>query len=189
MDISAAVVTAKKAIDGVKQVAGTTLARMTAAARDEPTIFDRLKRDHDDFRKLMKQLAATTSRGVKQRRRLFDMLRRTVTAHARAEEAVLYAALKDVKATRPEVFEGHEEHHLADLIFAEMARLSPGDERWTAKAAVLRESLRHHIDEEERELFVAGRKVLPPDTAVALGRAFAADKARRLAKTARSRGG
>lgn len=186
MDISSVVSSAKKVLGDAKSAAGATLASITDAATSTlagstPTIFDRLEADHATFRDLMKKLAATTARGAKVRADLFGRLRAAVIAHARAEEAVLYEALKRTKKTRPEVLEGVEEHHLTDIGFAEMAKLAPTDERWTAKLAVLSEGLRHHIDEEERELFRDARKTLSPRQMVELGDRFAAEKARQLA--------
>lgn len=192
MDMSSVVSSAKKVLGDAKTAAGATIASITNAATatmagSPPTIFDRLEADHATFRELMKKLAATTTRGAKVRADLFERLRSTVIAHARAEEAVLYDALKQTRKTRPEVLEGVEEHHLSDITFAEMAKLAPTDERWTAKLAVLSEGLRHHIDEEERELFKDARKKLGTRRMIELGEQFAVEKARQLAKLSAKR--
>lgn len=64
-----------------------------------------------------------------------------------------------------DVLESYEEHHVADVLVAELAGMKPEDERFTAKATVLIENVRHHMEEEERDWFPKvreglGRKVL-----------------------------
>jgi hemerythrin-like domain-containing protein len=189
MDISDVVAGAKKIISGAKEAAGAPLTKVagTAAAvtvPPHPTIFDLLEDDHEEFRQLMKKIATTTTRGVKLRAALFNQLKLVVTAHARAEEAVLYETMKAKQPTRGEVLEGFEEHHVTDMIFAELAKTAPSDERWTAKMSVLCEGLRHHIDEEERELFADSRKKMSKQQMQKLGEEFAKEKARQLAKLA-----
>jgi hemerythrin superfamily protein len=186
MDIATVVAGAKKVIGTAKDAAEATFAKASAKASGlgtaTPTIFTRLEADHDEIRELLKALAATSTRAAKQRARLFGQLKLLVTAHARAEEAVLYEALKRKKPTRAEALEGYEEHHLADILFLEMSRAAPTDDRWTAKSTVLKENLEHHLGEEERELFNDARKLLSQRQAEQLGEKFAAEKARLLAK-------
>ena len=52
-----------------------------------------------------------------------------------------------------DVLESYEEHHVADVLCAELAALSPDSERFHAKTMVLIESVTHHMDEEEQEWF------------------------------------
>jgi hypothetical protein len=186
MDIAAVVAGAKKAMGSVKDAAGATIAKageVYAApfGSDTPTIFARLEADHNEIRELLKTLCATTTRAGKRRAQLFDRLKRLVTAHARAEEAVLYDVLKIKRPTRAETLEGYVEHHMADILLLEMSRTPPTDDQWTAKLSVLRENLEHHLGEEERGLFRDGRKALSESQAETLGTAFVTAKARRLA--------
>jgi len=120
---------------------------------------------------------------------VFLRLKTALTAHARAEEACFYEILKTKGATREDAFEGYEEHHLVDILFQEMSRLEPDDPRWSAKFAVLHESLEHHIAEEEGKLFLDAESVLSRKHLVELGGRFETDKRRRLANAARRRRG
>ncbi len=52
-----------------------------------------------------------------------------------------------------DVLESYEEHHVADVLCAELAALSPDDDRFHAKTMVLIESVTHHMDEEEQDWF------------------------------------
>ena len=51
------------------------------------------------------------------------------------------------------VLEGFQEHHVADIIVKELHQVAKDNEQWGAKFKVLKESLEHHIQEEEGEIF------------------------------------
>jgi hemerythrin-like domain-containing protein len=57
------------------------------------------------------------------------------------------------------VLEGYQEHHVADVIVLELHTLAKDDEKWGAKFKVLKESLEHHIQEEEGEMFPTARGI------------------------------
>ena len=74
------------------------------------------------------------------------------------------------------VLEALEEHHVAKWVLSELDRLTPEDERFTAKFTVLAESVRHHVKEEEGELFPKLRKSFTRNELDALGQQLAAAK-------------
>jgi hypothetical protein len=49
--------------------------------------------------------------------------------------------------------EAFEEHHVVDLVLAELPRVSPRDDRFVAKMTVLSEVVEHHVKEEESDMF------------------------------------
>jgi len=59
-----------------------------------------------------------------------------------------------------DVLESYEEHHVADLLAAEIAGMNPEDARFTAKVTVLIENVTHHIEEEEQDWFPRVRTAL-----------------------------
>jgi hemerythrin-like domain-containing protein len=85
------------------------------------------------------------------------------------EEKVLYPALEPHAEARDIVREGFQEHHVADLIARELQKLAKGDENWGAKFKVFKESLEHHIQEEEGKMFRIARAVLSRDELLNLG--------------------
>jgi len=115
----------------------------------------RLKADHDTIRELAEGMCEdpTNAKRVSD----FKQLKKLLTAHARAEEAVVYAALikkRSSKDSRDHGNEGFVEHGLVDGLLAQIAATRPGgSDLWRARAKVLSELLKHHIDEEEREVF------------------------------------
>ena len=49
------------------------------------------------------------------------------------------------------MLESYEEHHVADLLVAELAAMTPDAEHFDAKTTVLIENVSHHMDEEEQD--------------------------------------
>ncbi|HET9192492.1 MAG TPA: hemerythrin domain-containing protein [Vicinamibacterales bacterium] len=129
-----------------------------------------LEKDHRRFERLMKEGEETTARASKRRRDILGTLAVEIAAHERKEEKVLYPALKRHREARDIVLEGYQEHHVADVLLGELKNLDPTDERWGAKFKVLKESLDHHIEEEEGHMFRTARSVLGRDRLEALGR-------------------
>jgi len=136
-----------------------------------------LESDHRRFEDLLKQGEETTERAVKGRTGLLDTLTAALNVHELIEEKVLYPALKPHAETRDVVLEGFEEHHVADVIVKELHDLAKDNERWGAKFKVLQESLEHHIQEEERNMFPAARRVLSSEELQDLGTRMRAMKA------------
>ena len=135
-----------------------------------------LKDDHDAVKKLLKELDATTERAIKTRERVFAKLHSDLEVHETIEEEIFYPALRNHPKTRDIALEGYEEHHVVDTVMGEMGELPVSDETWTAKFSVMKENLEHHIEEEEREMFVQARKVFEPDELDALGARMLARK-------------
>ena len=129
-----------------------------------------LEKDHRRFERLMKEGEETTPRASTRRRDILGTLAAEIAAHERKEEKLLYPALKRHRDARDIVLEGYQEHHVADVLIAELKDLDPADERWGAKFKVLKESLDHHIEEEEGHMFRTARSVLGRDKLEELGR-------------------
>lgn len=84
--------------------------------------------------------------------------------HTAVEEEIFYPAARDGSGELQEgVAEGLEEHHVVDVLAAEIKALQPGSEAWIAKMTVLIENVEHHAEEEETEMFPQARKTLGTD--------------------------
>lgn len=149
-------------------------------------ILTELKKDHQEVKRLFRQIEMTSERSSTTRKRLFGKLRAFLLSHAKAEEAVLYARLRaaterkdDEKATDL-VMEAFEEHHVAELLLNEISRMDPSDERWKAKLSVLKENVEHHVEEEESDLFKKARRHLGEEELKAMARMFRSMQEERL---------
>jgi hypothetical protein len=136
---------------------------------DAPDAIELLETDHRRFEDLLKQGEETTERATTTRADLLATLAAELNLHELVEEKILYPALKAHPEARDIVLEGYQEHHVADLLTGELHGLPPGDERWGAKFKVLKESLEHHIGEEEGEMFRKARGIFSRDDLRALG--------------------
>ena len=128
-----------------------------------------LKQDHDAVKELLEKLDSTTERGVKTRDELFSRVQRELQIHEAIEEEIFYPRLRDNAKTKEIALEGYEEHHVVDLVMAEIEATPPEDETWGAKFTVMKENVEHHIEEEEGEMFKLARQALDSDELEELG--------------------
>lgn len=141
-------------------------------------IFDQLKADHRRIRELSKEILKVKDAGSEEALTLYRQLRETVLLHAKTEEEVFYDLLRvrsaeaDDEKLHEDVLEGYEEHHVARLLMGEIDDTPNDSEHWLAKVTVLTEVLRHHIEEEEEEMFKGARKELDRDEIRDLGTQF-----------------
>lgn len=146
------------------------------------TIYDELKKDHDQVHEMMTRIEEMSSRASTSKVKLFEEMKAALTAHLRTEEKVFYDAIKPEKSAHDIALEGYEEHHIADLLMREISRLSPSDDKWTAKFTVLKENVEHHVEEEESEIWAKAREILDEAKAQRLGESFVSEKGKLLAK-------
>jgi hypothetical protein len=145
-------------------------------------IYDELKKDHDQVKEMMTRIEGLSPRASASKVKLFQEMKAALTAHLRAEEKVFYDAMKPDKSARVSALEGFEEHHVADVLMREISRLSPSNEKWTAKFTVLKENVEHHVEEEEGEIWAKARAMFDDARGRELGQAFVAEKEKQLSK-------
>jgi hemerythrin-like domain-containing protein len=140
-----------------------------------------LKEDHAKVKKILEDLDSTTERGVKTREELFTKVKRELEVHESIEEEIFYPALKEHPKARDIVLEGYEEHHVVDMVMAEIVDLPYDDETWGAKCTVMKENVEHHIEEEEGDMFKQARQVFSNEELEDLGVRMQARKEQLLA--------
>jgi len=154
-----------------KAVAATAVAAITKRIpwmKDENDPLVLLETDHRRFEQLLKDGEDTTERAIKGRGEVLDALTSGLNVHEAIEEQILYPALRPHAEAHAVVLEGIEEHHVADIIIKELHQVRKDNEKWGAKFKVLKESVEHHIQEEERKMFPVARGVLPREELLAL---------------------
>lgn len=136
-----------------------------------------LKQDHHDVEALFKRFERAGDGARKQKRKLVDEIIVELSRHASIEEQVLYPWAREyIEAADDEVLEALEEHHVVKWLLGELEDLSPADERFDAKVTVMMENVRHHVKEEERDLFSDLRDVATRTELLELGDALRAAK-------------
>jgi len=133
--------------------------------------------DHREVEALFARFEKSGKGALKQRRQLVERISVALSRHAAIEEDVFYPAARgEAPATNDDVLEALEEHHLVKVTLAELHAMDAGDERYAAKVTVLMENVRHHVEEEEKELFPRLRRELGAARLQELGRQLAEAK-------------
>lgn len=149
-----------------------------------------LTRDHQEVDRLFKQFEKLTDRAQKSKQKLVTKMIRELAIHAAIEEMLFYPAVRTAAlkaSTRAGekaadgILEALEEHHIVKWTLAELEKMKPEDERYDAKVTVLIESVRHHVEEEQGELFPQARKLLGAELLEELGTRM--EKAKKIAPT------
>jgi hemerythrin superfamily protein len=112
--------------------------------------------DHNRVRGLIARYKEAD--GTPDKSQLAARIMEELQIHMAAEEKVFYQSVKDrSEEIGEDVDEGYEEHHVAKMLIGELRSIASGSDTWLAKMTVLIESVEHHVDEEEEELFPSVR--------------------------------
>ena len=149
-----------------------------------------LQRDHEEVERLFRQYEKLTERAQKSKQKIVMKIIRELAVHAAVEEMLFYpavrtaamkATVRTLKEAADTVLESLEEHHVVKWTLSELEKMKPEDERYDAKVQVLMESVRHHVEEEQEELFPKARRLLGEDVLFQLGEQI--EKAKKFAPT------
>jgi len=141
-----------------------------------------LKNDHKTVNELFKRFEKAGDNAHKTKTKLVEKIIQALSVHAAIEEMAFYPFVKGVnESLTADVLESLEEHHVAKWLLSELDGMSSTDERFDAKVTVLIENVRHHVEEEEKEMFPAVRKALSRSDLDDLGAVLA--RAKKVAPT------
>jgi hemerythrin-like domain-containing protein len=88
------------------------------------------------------------------------------------EEKFFYPVLEEKEELRDLISEAYKEHNEAKALISEMEDMDERDENWTAKLRELKQSVDHHIEEEESKVFERARNALSQEEAEEIARQF-----------------
>jgi hemerythrin superfamily protein len=129
-----------------------------------------LRADHRSVEKLFKQFEKTTSRARVERQKVVASIIAELSVHAAIEEQLFYPTVREfVPDETGMVLESLEEHHIVKWVLSELEDRDVDDERFVPKVTVLIELVRHHVREEEGDLFPAVRATVKRRQLVDLG--------------------
>ena len=134
-------------------------------------IYELIKQDHDKVKGLLNDLLLVSEKDDL-RSRLIDQIRDEIIPHSRAEESVFYNSLRALDVSKDIVMHGYGEHVEIETLLRTLQLKDIVDANWRKTAIKLRETLIHHIDEEEDKIFTVAKKVFTRDEAVMMGYAF-----------------
>ena len=118
-----------------------------------------LKRQHREVEGLFRQIEDAEDAGS--RRQLLDRIVEKLTLHTSIEEELFYPAVREApaKSAQDTIDEAFEEHHVVKLVMADLPKADVDDGRFSAKMTVFSELIKHHVQEEEKEMFKLARKL------------------------------
>jgi hemerythrin-like domain-containing protein len=131
-------------------------------------IFELLKRDHETVRQLLDQIEHAGA--DREREQLFARLVTEVEAHSQAEDDVFYTSIEGLADLGDKIDEARQEHDQVEALLEELDGLPAGADDWLDKVREIRAMIRHHVDEEENQIFPLARQHLGAQEAVRLGR-------------------
>ncbi|RJF99103.1 hemerythrin domain-containing protein [Noviherbaspirillum saxi] len=120
-----------------------------------------LTEDHKKVKELFDEFEKMKSKGYEDndaRQLIVETVCTALTIHAQIEEEIFYPAARDAIDDIDLLDEAEVEHASAKQLISELSAMQPGDELYDAKFTVLGEYVKHHIEEEEKELFPKVKK-------------------------------
>jgi hypothetical protein len=134
-------------------------------------IYEALKTDHVAIKNLLDELCSLRE-DDEYRFVLIEEIRNHLVPHSRAEESVFYNTLRAINADKKIVFHGFQEHFEAEALLRTLQVMDKMNLNWKATASKLRETVFHHIKEEESEIFAEAQAAFSRQEAIAMGEAF-----------------
>ncbi len=148
--------------------------RAAAQPRDAVAM---LKADHKKVSGLFEQFQK--SRASSTKKKLVTEICTELTVHTTLEEDIFYPAVKAALRDKELVPEADVEHATVKDLIAQVKDAEPGGEEYDAKIKVMSEYVKHHVKEEQNEMFPKALKTKLD--MVALGERMAERKAELLA--------
>ena len=126
-----------------------TTAPTSPAKRQDATVL--LRADH----KLVSELFAEyeKARSVTKKKQLVSQICTELSVHAQVEEEIFYPAVKLALKDKELVPEATVEHATLKDLIAQVEGIEPDGEMYDAKIKVLSEYVKHHVKEEQSEMF------------------------------------
>ncbi len=133
--------------------ASKATAKKTAAPKDATAL---LKADHQRVAGLFEEFEKAKS--DKSKMSIVAQICTELTIHAQIEEEIFYPAVKAVLKDHEMVPEATVEHAAVKDLVAEVEGKEPYGEMYDAKVTVMGEFVKHHVKEEEKQMFAKVRK-------------------------------
>jgi hemerythrin superfamily protein len=115
------------------------------------SVTDMLRKDHKKVKGLFEEFELADDAKAKQR--IVETALMELEVHAQVEEELIYPAIRAEIDDEDLMDEALEEHHVVHGLIAELKKMKPSDDRYDAKFTVLAENVKHHIKEEESDMF------------------------------------
>ena len=139
-------------------VAGRAIGSLRAMAGTDP--FEALAQDHQKVLALFERIEATDASATLRRATLLLQLKRMLTAHALAEEDIVYPMLRDDAHRDEQAKKLYRDHAEVKIKLFELEHKAKDDPTWLDDLRALHRMIAEHAREEEQIEFPALRAAL-----------------------------
>jgi hemerythrin superfamily protein len=133
---------------------------------DQRDVIEVLIHDHREMEEMFQELeglrGASTDEAKSRRKDLVEQVTIEIARHSVAEEVLVYPQVAS-KISKDEAQHAREEHAEAEETLAKLEKLEPDDPSFDEEVETLMREIRHHIQEEEGEMFAHMRETFDDD--------------------------
>jgi len=123
--------------------------KSTSSKPQDATVL--LKTDHKRVSDLFSEYEETHSTAKK--KQIVEQICNELTVHAQIEEEIFYPAVKQALKDKELIAEARVEHETLKSLIAQVEGMEPDGEMFDAKIKVMHEYVKHHVKEEQNEIF------------------------------------
>jgi hemerythrin-like domain-containing protein len=117
-----------------------------------------LKEDHDKVKKAFKEFEKIDREDAETLQQLVQTVCEELKVHTALEEEIFYPAVREAIEDEDLMNEAQVEHDTAKMLIEQLENMGPDDPNFHATFTVLGEYVKHHVKEEEDEMFPEARK-------------------------------
>ncbi len=148
-------------------------------ADQQQDVIEILEQDHREVEEMFAELeslrGASTEEEKSRRKDVTEQVTIELVRHSVAEEVLVYPKVED-KVSAEEVEHARKEHAEAEETLHRLEKLDADDPAFDDELATLMAEIRHHIEDEEGEMFAHMRKAFTDDELRGMGTAVTAFK-------------
>src|SRR5207244_5121263 len=119
---------------------------------------DLRKEDHEEVKKAFKEFEKMDRSDTESCRELVERVCAELRVHTTLEEEIVYPALREAIEDEDIMNEAAVEHETAKMLIEQLENMEADDPNYFATFTVLGEYVRHHVKEEEHEMFPEATK-------------------------------
>lgn len=143
---------------GTRTATHKTTTRSRKQRENDPIAL--LEADHREVEKMFKEFEKKKEKDRDAAIELVGRILTELTVHAQIEEEIFYPTMREAGGEKMAdlLDEAEVEHASAKDLIEQISSMSPDEELYDAKVTVLGEYVKHHVKEEEGELFPKAKK-------------------------------
>jgi len=137
-------------------------------------ILDLIRKDHRQIENLFSEIERTGN--TQKLYGYFNQLYEEISLHTEVEEKIFYPAISNYQNTERLVDEAQKEHNEIKQMLEDIESFSPISDEFKQKLSELKQAVKHHIQEEENEVFNQVQEWMSKPEREQLGNEFEAVK-------------